>query len=230
MTDGGFYNTQQQMMNSLYMRATASYDKMLTDDFRFGPMIGADMRRTNRSSAWNDGYGYSWNGGGNPVLDYRMIQELLVNGSEYYGFAETYDRAVGLFANVALSWKERYILNLIGRYDGSNRMGRSKDARWLPTWSVSGKWDIFSEEFMKEQTLFSSLALRASYGLTADLGPVSNSYVQYFYGDSWRPLTNVNQSDVETSIYINSLANDDLTWEKQYELNVGVDMGFWMNV
>lgn len=226
MTDGGFYNTQQQMMNSLYMRATASYDKMLTDDFRFGPMIGADMRRTNRSSAWNDGYGYSWNGGGNPVLDYRMIQELLVNGSEYYGFAETYDRAVGLFANVALSWKERYILNLIGRYDGSNRMGRSKDARWLPTWSVSGKWDIFSEEFMKEQTLFSSLALRASYGLTADLGPVSNSYVQYFYGDSWRPLTNVNQSDVETSIYINSLANDDLTWEKQYELNVGVDMGF----
>ncbi len=226
MTDGGFYNTKDQTMNSLYLRATANYDAMLTEDLRICPMIGADMRRTNRSSGWNDGYGYSWSGGGSPVLDYRMIQELLVNGSEYYGFAETYDRAVGLFANVALSYKEKYTLNFIGRYDGSNRMGRSKDARWLPTWSVSGKWDIGAEDFMRDQNIFSSLALRASYGLTADLGPVSNSYVQYYYGDSWRPLTNANRSDVETSIYINSLANDDLTWEKQYELNVGLDMGF----
>ena len=67
------------------------------------------------------------------------------------------------------------ILNLIGRYDGSNRMGRSRDARWLPTWSVSGKWDIGSEDFMKEQKAFEYLKFRASWGLLGNDSVPANS-------------------------------------------------------
>ncbi|MBQ8608490.1 MAG: SusC/RagA family TonB-linked outer membrane protein [Bacteroidaceae bacterium] len=226
MSEGGFYNKQENTMNSLYMRATANYDAMLNEDFRLCPMVGVDMRRTERSNGFNNGYGYVWEGGGVPVVDYRVIQQILVNGSQYYGFAETYDRAVGLFATASGSLKDKYTFNLTGRYDGSNRMGKSKTARWLPTWNVSAGWNVRNEEWMNDQNIFSSLNLRASYGMTADIGPATNSYVVYMMEEIYRPPTSEN-SDRESSLYISGLANEDLTWEKQYEFNFGMDMGFF---
>jgi len=226
MKDGGFYNTKRNTMNSLYVRATADYDAMIGEDFRIHPMLGADLKRTNRTVNYADGYAFSWSGGGQPILDWRMMQDMLIKGAEYYGYAEGRDRQIGLFATTALSFRDKYTLSLIGRYDGSNRMGRTDNSRWLPTWSVSGKWNIGEESWMQNQNVFSSLALRGSYGLTADLGPMNNAYVIYYYNNTWRPLTDPNRSDEELSLYINQLANDDLTWEKQYELNVGLDMGF----
>ena len=38
-----------------------------------------------------------------------------------------------------------------------------------------------------------------------------------------------NQSDRENLIYISSLENSELTWEKQYETNVGIDLGIFDN-
>lgn len=225
MPEGGFYNKQENTMNSLYLRGTANYDVMLNEDFRLCPMVGVDMRRTERSSGFNNGYGYVWNGGGVPVVDYRVIQQILVNGAQYYGFSESYDRAVGLFGTASASLKDKYTFNLTGRYDGSNRMGKSKTARWLPTWNVSAGWNIGQEDWMKEQNVFSSLNLRTSYGMTADIGPANNAYVVYMMEEIYRPPTSEN-SDRESSLYISSLANEDLTWEKQYEFNLGVDMGF----
>jgi len=226
MKDGGFYNTKRNTMNSIYMRATANYDKIIGEDFRINPMVGIDVKRTDRTANMFNGYAFSWSGGNSPMLDWHMMQDLLVKGAEYYDYGEGYDRQVGMFTTVGMSFKDKYTLSLIGRYDGSNRMGRTDNSRWLPTWSVSGKWNIADEEWMKDQEVFSSLALRGSYGLTADLGPINNSYVIYYYNNTWRPLTNPNKSDEEPSLYINQLANDDLTWEKQYELNIGLDMGF----
>lgn len=225
MPEGGFYNKQENTMNSLYLRGTANYDVMLNDDFRLCPMVGIDMRRTERSNGFNNGYGYVWEGGGVPVVDYRVIQQILVAGSQYYGFAESYDRAVGLFGTASASLKDKYTFNLTGRYDGSNRMGKSKTARWLPTWNVSAGWNIGQEDWMKNQNVFSSLNLRASYGMTADIGPANNAYVVYKMEEIYRPATSEN-GDRESSLFIDGLTNEDLTWEKQYELNVGVDMGF----
>lgn len=226
MKDGGFYNTRRNTMNSLYVRATADYDVIFNEHFRFHPMLGADLKRTDRTANYFNGYAFSWSGGGQPILDWRMMQDLLIKGAEYYGYSEGYDRQVGLFATAGFSFKDKYTFNVIGRYDGSNRMGRTDNSRWLPTWSVSAKWDIGAEEWMKDQNIFSSLALRGSYGLTADLGPLNNAYVMYYFNNTWRPLTNADKSDEELSLYIDQLGNDDLTWEKQYEFNGGLDMGF----
>lgn len=34
------------------------------------------------------------------------------------------------------------------RYEGSNKLGRSRSARWLPTWNVSGAWNMHEESFL----------------------------------------------------------------------------------
>jgi len=78
---------------------------------------------------------------------------------------------------------------------------------------------------MKESKVVNYLKLRASYGLTASLGPATNSKIVLRNLNIHRPYTD----DVETLIRIANLENSQLTWEKNYTGNVGVDAGFFGN-
>ena len=103
--------------------------------------------------------------------------------------------------------------------------GRSRDARWLPTWNVSGSWNMLEEEFMKHQDVVSTLSLRATYGLTATMGPADNALAVFRNSTTYRG----DDGYKESQIYIESLQNKDLTWEKQYEFNFGFDFGVLRN-
>ena len=115
-----------------------------------------------------------------------------------------------------------------GRYEGSNRLGKSRSARWLPTWNIAGAWNMHEEEFFKDlEPALSHFTLKASYSLTADVGPsnVSNSLVIIQSYTPWRPSAGV----AESGLKIEDLENSDLTYEKKHELNIGLDMGFLDN-
>src|SRR5690606_2943348 len=136
-----------------------------------------------------------------------------------------WDRFVSFFGNVRYAWQGKYIINATARYDGSNRMGMSRSARWLPTWTFSGAWNIDSEPFMQDAYSVDYLKLRATYGLTASMGNARNSTVVLNNTSTLRPYL----SESESKIAISSLANSELTWEKQYETNVGLDLSLWRN-
>ena len=111
-------------------------------------------------------------------------------------------------------------------YEGANTAGRNSNSQWLPTWNVGAKWNLDQEEFMKEQTHFSTLAIRTSYGLTAKMNEQainSNAVYKNYI------LNRYNFNDRETALRLLHLENRDLTWEKMYELNIGLDMGFFGN-
>ena len=67
------------------------------------------------------------------------------------------------------------------------------------------------------------LKLRATYGLSANLGPNTSALLNLRSAVTLRP------TDVETYLYIQDLENSDLTWEKLKEFNVGVDFGVFDN-
>ena len=75
--------------------------------------------------------------------------------------------------------------------------------------------------------VLSHLSLKASYSLTADRGPssVTNSFVVIRSENPWRPFTSVKESQ----LYISSLANSELTYEKKHELNIGLALGLLDN-
>ena len=225
MPEGGFYNTTNNTMLSYYFRATANYNKMLFGKHPFNLMVGQEIKSADRKSGFNNGYGYQWDKGGVPSVDYRILQQILVGGFDYYGMEENYDRFVAFFGTASFSYNGKYTLNLTGRYDGSNRLGRARDSRWLPSWNVSGSWNALEESFMKTQPLFSALTLRATYGLTASMGPASNALAIFRNQVTFRDT----QGNRENQVLISSLQNSELTWEKQYETNVGIDMGFLHN-
>jgi hypothetical protein len=133
-----------------------------------------------------------------------------------------YDRFLAYMGQFTYSYKDRYTITPSMRYDGSNKMGESKTARWLPTWNISGSWNINREPFWKENKVLSSADIRASYGLVGNIGNATNSEAVYYNQIARRPYI----TDQETLTYISDLANSQLTWEKQHELDLGMDLGF----
>lgn len=57
------------------------------------------------------------------------------------------------------------------------------------------------------------------------MGPARNSLPVFYSGRTYRGLS----SRDETLTYIDALGNKELTWEKQYEYNVGGDLGLFKN-
>jgi hypothetical protein len=87
---------------------------------------------------------------------------------------------------------------------------------------------VHEEAFFKNmEPALSHLSLKASYSLTGDPGPtsVTNSSVVLKSYKPYRPFTNIQESGLDFS----DLANEDLTYEKKHELNLGIDVGFLNN-
>lgn len=116
-----------------------------------------------------------WDRGGVAFLDPDLLKQQIESGLSYYSMEEEFDRFVAFFATAGYSYNGTYVFNATGRYDGSNRLGKSRSARWLPTWNISGAWHVSNEAFMESLEKISRLTLRATYGLTASMGPSSNS-------------------------------------------------------
>lgn len=120
----------------------------------------------------------------------------------------------------------RYTLNGTLRYEGNNALGLTTRSRWLPTWNVSGAWNVHEENFFNSiSKAVSHLSLKASYSLTADRPSVTNALAVIQSYSPWRPSAGV----TESGLTIKDLENSDLTYEKKHELNIGADLGFLDN-
>lgn len=221
---GGFYDTQDDILRNYYLRATANYNKNFNLDHIVNVMVGSEVKYADRSHRWNDGYGMQFDKGLTPNTDYRIIKRLLEQGGNYFGLYNTYDRFAAFFATASYSYQGKYTFNVTGRFDGSNLLGKARSARWLPTWNVSGSWNIRESLFPEHETISRAL-LRTTYGLTASMGPARNSLPVFYSGRTFRGLS----SRDETLTYIDALGNRELTWEKQYEFNIGADLGLLNN-
>ncbi len=216
---GGFYNRIEDQLINYEFRNSINYSKNFGDLHSLNVLVGQQVKYANRQSASNTGYGYQYNQGGIPFVDYRIIKQALEANFPYYGMAQTYDRFAAFYATASYSYNRKYNFTATGRYDGSNQLGQSRNARWLPTWSVSGSWNVDAEPFMKNMSFVDMLTLRAGYGLTASMGPATNSSVVLRNMQTRRPYL----TEKESVIALESLENDDLTWEKLYTTNVGID-------
>jgi TonB-linked SusC/RagA family outer membrane protein len=217
LPEGGFNNVNEDELNYFYVRNSLNW----SHDFNkhsINILAGQEIKFTDRTSRRADGIGVVYENGGIVNTSPLMIEFLNQQGISIYALSEDHERFAGLFINGGYSFNEKYIFNGTLRYDGSNRLGNSRDARYLPTWNVSGAWNIDKEGFFNV-SFFDFLKLRATYGLSANLGPNTSALLNIQSGVTLRP------TDVETYLYIEDLENSDLTWEKLKEFNVGIDFG-----
>lgn len=222
---GGFYNRQEDDLKNYTFRNTITYNNTFLEVHQVQGLLGQEVKYSDRQNSNNTGFGYQYENGGVPFVDYRILKQFIENSLQYYGMGNDYERFVGYFANARYTYNKRYTVDATLRRDGSNRLGRSESARWLNSWTVAGRWNVDQENFMANINLISYLTLRASYGLNANYGNATNSLAVLRTQLTNRPYLD----DRQLAIEIRNLENSDLTWEKKYEANIGVDVGLLQN-
>jgi len=224
---GGFYIKNNYRMESTDFRATASYNDVYNEDHIFNLFTGMETNAVDRLQEYWNGVGMQYDNGMTPLFDYRYFKQLSEENTEYYSVVESRVRSAAFFATATYSYKGKYTVNATGRYEGTNKLGKSRTARWLPTWNISGAWNAHEEPWFKNQNVVSNATLKASYSLTADRGPswVTNSQVVITSYNPWRPFTAVQESGLQ----IYDIENSELTYEKKHELNLGAELGFVNN-
>lgn len=131
------------------------------------------------------------------------------------------DALMSYVASVNYSYDDKYYASFSFRRDGSSRL--SPDTRWGNFWSLSASWRLSQERFMQPlKSVLSDLKLRASYGVNGNL-PSS------YYGYQSTYTTGAFYSG-KPSPWESTLGNEELTWEKNYALNLGLDLGLFSRV
>ena len=131
------------------------------------------------------------------------------------------DALMSYVASVNYSYDDKYYASFSFRRDGSSRL--SPDTRWGNFWSLSASWRLSQERFMQPlKSVLSDLKLRASYGVNGNL-PSS------YYGYQSTYTTGAFYSG-QPSPWESTLGNEELTWEKNYALNLGLDIGLFSRV
>lgn len=126
-------------------------------------------------------------------------------------------RMMSFVSRLNYDYANRYYIAGSYRRDGSSRLAPGN--RWGDFWSVSAMWNIAGEEFMKPAAnVLSDLKIRASYGVNGNQPGALYGYMGlYSFGQNYIG---------EAGSYESSLPNPNLKWEKNYNLNVGLDLAF----
>ena len=224
---GGLYHKGDNRMSDYDLRATANYNHTFADTHIMNLFAGTEVKSIERQRNSFEGSGLRYDAGQVPFYIYEYFKRAVEGGNTYYMITPTNSRSVAFYGNATYSYKGRYVFNGTLRYEGSNQMGRDTNARWMPTWNVSGAWNVHEEGWFGKLSPLSRLTLRASYSLTGTPpdASYSNSTAIIKASNPFRLFA----EDQEPQLEIYELANANLTYEKKNELNLGFDASLWNN-
>ncbi|WP_315341387.1 SusC/RagA family TonB-linked outer membrane protein [Hoylesella oralis] len=225
LTHGGILNKTEASLKSFLARIAFDFDKRI-DQHDVKAFAFTEIRSAVRTVNPFQGYGIQYDRGNQIYTNPLIFDKLINEGNSYFNLHKRNDRGVTFSFNGTYGYAGKYIFNMVFNCEGSNTSGKGARALWLPTWNIGAKWNIDQEAFMKGNSTISRLALRASYGLTAKMNEEAINANSIFKGGI---VNRYHFKDRENKLNILHLENRDLTWEKMYELNIGVELGLFNN-
>ena len=131
-------------------------------------------------------------------------------------------RALTRYLRVAnYSYKDRYVLVLTGRYDGSSRLASGHKWSFFP--SIGGAWNIYNEPFMSAHlSTISNLRIRGSFGYSGnDNIAIGATQAQLGMNSA------VIGGSIVTGFVPSTLESPLLKWERTMQANAGFDLGLF---
>jgi len=174
-----------------------SYQKFVSEDF----FVRSQSFLSNSVSFWNLGGG-----------------AISLPGSS--AFSES--QLASAYARINYNLKDKYLLQLNARYDGSSNFSKNNKWAFFPTAALA--WNMHKEKFMQKIKAISNFKWRLSYGLTG------NQAINPFQTLArFSPVyTFVNGTSVN-AVRPTTIANDELKWETTTQQNAGVEIGLFKN-
>lgn len=205
----GTYSVAAYDYRKLVWTNALSYYKTIKEKHNIDALIGYETDQYTRDyvSATNNNFA---------LPDKHAIS----NGVQVGGIGgnDVQYRLISYVSKFNYDFDNKYYLGASYRLDGSSRLQR--DNRWGNFWSLSGAWRIAQEGFMESiNSTITDLKLRASYGVN---GTLPSDYYGYLGLSSLRAMYYEQPGIIQTQ-----LANHNLSWEKNHNFNIGIDMSFW---
>ena len=231
---GGELNTTENRNFNYTWRNVLSYSYVLAEKHRFSLMVGQECRSNKYDGVSSTVYGY-FPGRGKAV---SLPPKIIMNGQgkdvansllDEYTTVVTDRKSnyVSFFGSFSYGFNERYILTASVRSDASNRFGQDTRNRFLPVWSLGGRWNVHYEPWMQNQQVISDLNFRASYGWQ---GNVAENYGPDLITRMGTGSNTIDQNRTgEYMMFIQSLPYGNLRWEKTKTINLGTDFGLFQN-
>lgn len=225
MPYGGIRNSQNIIDERYDGQLKAHYNDTFgrNGEHNLSAVAGLEVFEERHLNEWFDAYGVNYNLGYMTTYSPLLFTNLRNKGKQYYEIRPTLNRGVSLVGNVDYTLLGRYRVNASYRREGTNQFGRARTIRYIPTWNVGGNWSIDQEAFFPKLKPLSSLSMSLSYGMSGTIPYVHNALPRLktllpFFGDA---------NLIEPGVYIDEPANYDLTYEKMYELNWGLNFGLF---
>lgn len=213
---GEKYNDLKEQTNSINYIATniyADYADTFADAHAIKAMVGYNFEQSKTKGLVVQRNGLLFPGTDNINL---ALGDAITTGGSYNHW-----KVAGGFFRLNYAFKDRYLLEVNGRYDGSSKFPTNQQWAFFP--SVSGGWRISEEPFWHvNEKLFSDMKIRASYGSLGNGNVNPYSYLE---------LLNIQTSERVLNGALNKYTSapavkpDGLTWETATTTDVGADFG-----
>jgi TonB-linked SusC/RagA family outer membrane protein len=209
---------QTSAASTLYLTSTQRsswiIEPQLNWDKDFGEskisfILGSTLQDQISTSFSQSGAGFSSNNLIYNLASASTVRALYSDNVQY--------RYQAFFTRINYNYKERYIINLTGRRDGSSRFGPGNQ---FATFGAFGAgWLFFKEKIFTESNWLSFGKLRASYGTTG-----SDQIGDYQYLDTYTSSGVL--YDGVVGLQPSRLFNPDFGWETNKKMECAIESGF----
>ena len=194
----------------------ANYDFSINEDHNFQTVLGFSIGEStgDNITAYNEDIPFnSWS--------YADVSSATGNAQQQTSGSWQYvNRNLSYFGRILYDFNEKYYASFTGRVDGSTSFGSNNKFGFFP--SASFGWVVSKEDFFDSVPL-DYLKLRASYG---SLG--NDNINPQFSLISTFPSYTFDGTIINGSA-LGSIPNDDVSWENQVQVNLGLDTRMFNN-
>ena len=187
-----------------------TFNQLLTWDRKFGD-FHVDLLAGHEAYSYNYQYLMGYKSGYPFGNMYELAPATTLEDTNSY--TNTY-RVESFLSRANFDFADKYYLSASYRRDGSSRF--HKDVRWGNFWSVGASWRISQENFMRSIRWIDNLTLKASYGVQGNDNLGSLYAWQAFYSLGY-------PNGANPGAVVSSLESKELKWEKNENLNVGIE-------
>lgn len=195
---------------------TLEYNKTFNYDHHIGVLVGMESTKYNLQSSSATG----------SAFPNDLVETLNASASGTTTTATSTiveNSTASYFARINYSFRNKYLLNFSVRRDGSSIFG--PDNRWGNFPALSAGWRIKEEGFMENLDFLSEAKIRASYGLSGN-----NAFSTFYpYAALLATDNYVFNNVLANGMRASSPENRNLSWEKNAQLDIGVELGFFNN-
>ncbi len=229
---GGLLNVNDQNTTNYSFRGSLVYDNMFNEKHNVVLNLGMQLTSVKTDGNTSLRYGYlRYRGETFATVPSRSDLHKVTGNVPTTDFHEdmrqgtsvvnTRNNTLSEYFTAVYSYDNRYVLNLNGRLDASNRFGQDENHRFNPSVSFGAKWRIGEEPWMDwAHSWYDMFDISFSYGWRGNAVTAVSPYLIAKDGG-------IHAYFKQYYLTVVTLPYPDLGWEKTRDWNLGVDFSFF---